>query len=89
MLKLGLLLLILPPLALMAGYMMEQAEVDACLDTGGAWNYLERLCVQSAESGNLPFVPFMQRYPIMVNGGMLLAVLGLVFCMVGLYRGRT
>lgn len=89
MLRLGLLLLILPPLGLMAGYMMEQADVDACLDVGGAWNYLERLCSDSAETGALPFVPFMQRHPVLVNGGMLLSVLGLLFCLAGLYRGRT
>ncbi|KEA62429.1 hypothetical protein ADIMK_3320 [Marinobacterium lacunae] len=89
MLKVGLLLLILPPLALMTGYMMEQAEVDACLDAGGAWNYVERVCVDDAASGTFPFVPFMMRHPVLVNGGMLLSVVGLLFCMVGLYRGRT
>jgi len=88
MLRVGLLLLILPPLALMAGYLMEQAEVDACLDAGGAWNYLEQLCAEQPRSGGFPFVPYMQRHPVMVNGGMLLSVLGLLFCLAGLYRGR-
>ncbi|SEG83876.1 hypothetical protein [Marinobacterium lutimaris] len=86
MLRLGLLLLIVPPLALMAGYMIEQAQVDACLDGGGAWHYAEAQCVSS---GEYPFVPFMMRHPLLVNGGMLLSVVGLFFSLIGLYKGRS
>lgn len=85
MLRVGLLLLIVPPLLVMAGYLMEQASVDACLDRGGVWHYLDSACLQS---GKPPFVPYMQRHPLFVNGGMLLAVLGFVFCLSGLYRRR-
>jgi hypothetical protein len=85
MLRLGLLLLVVPPLILMGAYLMEQAGVDSCLDAGGAWNYAQARC---ESEGEFPFVPFMVRHPLMVNGGMLLAVVGLVFCLIGLYRGR-
>lgn len=86
MLRLGLLLLVLPPLLLMGGYLYEQAAVDACLDQGGSWHYLQRICDSTQQH---PFVPFMMRYPLLVNGGMLVAVLGLLLCIAGLYRGRT
>ena len=32
-----------------------------------------------------PFVSWLQRSPLLVNGGMLLSVVGLVMCMVGFY----
>lgn len=85
MLKIGLPLLILPPLALMAGYLVEHASVQACIDNGGAWNYRLAEC---GDAASYPFIPYMVRHPLFVNGGMLLAVLGLIFCLFGLYRGR-
>jgi hypothetical protein len=84
-LRVGLLLLILPPLALMTAYMVELSAVDSCLDGGGAWNYSASRC---ESSGDYSVIPYMQRHPLFVNGFMLLSVLGLLFCLVGLYRGR-
>lgn len=86
MLKLGLFLLIAPAVALMAGYMYEQNQIEVCLQGGGVWNWAAESC---EASGKYPFVPFMMRYPLLVNGGMLLVVLGLLITLVGLYRPKT
>ncbi|GGO77269.1 hypothetical protein GCM10011348_06400 [Marinobacterium nitratireducens] len=86
MLRIGLLLLVLPGLVMMGAYMFEQSAVDACLDGGGSWNYDAGAC---DSTGNHPFVPFSARHPLLVNGGMLLSVVGLLFCLAGLYRRRT
>lgn len=85
MLRLGLLLLILPPLVLMGAYMVELSTVDSCLDGGGAWDYTLGQCQSGGEHRT---IPYLQRHPLFVNGAMLLAVVGLVFCLAGLYRGR-
>lgn len=85
MLRIGLLLLILPGILLMGSYLYELSQVDACLEGGGSWNYPEAFCDREARH---PFVPFMVRHPLLVNGGMLLSVLGLLLCMAGLYRRR-
>jgi len=82
MLKLGLLLLIVPGLVMMTGYMMEQSDVDACIAAGGSFDYLTLACDMEATH---PFVPFMVRHPWLVNGGMLLSVVGLFCCLFGLY----
>lgn len=86
MLKLGLILLTLPAIGLMAGYMYEQNQIEACVQAGGVWNWAAESC---ATSGSYPFVPYMARYPLLVNGGMLLVVLGLLLTLVGLYRPKT
>lgn len=85
MLRIGLLLLTLPGVLLMGSYFYELSQVDACLDSGGSWNYLEARCDRAKE---YPFVPYMARHPLLVNGGMLLSVLGLLLCLAGLYRRR-
>lgn len=85
MLKLGLALLILPAIAMMAGYMVEQNQVEACIQGGGVWHWAAETC---ESSGKYPFVSFMQRNPLLVNGGMLLVVLGLLMTLVGLYRPK-
>lgn len=86
MLKLGLALLILPAIALMAGYMVEQNQVEACIQGGGVWHWAAETC---EESGKYPFVSFMQRNPLLVNGGMLLVVVGLFMTLIGLYRPKA
>ncbi|NVK41253.1 MAG: hypothetical protein HWE39_08410 [Oceanospirillaceae bacterium] len=86
MLRIGLLLLVLPGLAMMVGYLLEQSAVDACLDGGGSWNYAAGAC-DSTDSH--PFIPFSSRHPWLVNGGMLLSVAGLLCCLVGLYSRRS
>ncbi|HSG03733.1 MAG TPA: hypothetical protein VLA39_08400 [Marinobacterium sp.] len=85
MLKLGLTLLIVPAVALMAGYMYEQNQIEACVQAGGIWNWAAERC---EASGDYPFVPFMTRYPYLVNGGMTLVVMGLLVTLVGLYRPK-
>lgn len=83
MLKLGLALLILPAFALMAGYMVEQNQVETCIQAGGVWHWAAERC---ETAGDYPFVSFMVRNPLLVNGGMLLVVLGLFMTLLGLYR---
>ncbi|MFY0658011.1 hypothetical protein [Neptunomonas sp.] len=83
MLKLGLLLLIVPCVLLMGGYIYEYSLVDSCRAQGGSFDYLRQLC-DNAQTH--PFIPFMMRHPLQVNGGMLLAVVGLCCCVVGLYK---
>jgi len=85
MLKLGLTLLIVPCLALMGGYMYEQSLVDDCLDIGGSFDYQNLMCDMQNKQ---PFIPYMARYPMFVNGGMLLSVLGVFMTVIGLYRPR-
>lgn len=85
MLKFGLALLTLPAIAMMAGYMVEQNQVEACIQAGGVWHWAAETC---ESSGKYPFVSFMQRNPLLVNGGMLLVVLGLLMTLVGLYRPK-
>lgn len=86
MLRLGLILLVVPAVLLMAGYMYDLSLADACLEQGGSWNYRSAECDEAGTEH--PFVPFMVRHPLWVNGGMLLSVLGLFVCMAGLYRRR-
>lgn len=83
MLRLGLILLILPSLALMGAYMYEQHLIESCTATGGFYDYALSECNPQTEQ---PFIPFMVRYPLLVNGGMLLSVLGLFLSIVGLYK---
>ncbi|MBV0933228.1 hypothetical protein [Marinobacterium weihaiense] len=86
MLRLGLILLVVPALLLMGGYFYDLSLADACLDQGGSWNYQAAEC--DAAGADHPFVPFMVRHPLIVNGSMLLSVVGLLICMAGLYRRR-
>ncbi|MBA4503605.1 hypothetical protein [Marinobacterium marinum] len=86
MLRAGLILLVVPAVLLMAGYMYDLSLADACLEQGGSWDYLAVQC-DVAEAKH-PFVPFMVRHPLWVNGGMLLSVVGLLLCIAGLYRRR-
>jgi hypothetical protein len=86
MLRLGLLLLLVPAIGMMSGYMLEQSVIDACLDAGGAFDYAAEAC---DPAGDHAFVPFSARNPLLVNGGMLLSMLGLLLCLGGLYRRRS
>ncbi|MBY4676543.1 hypothetical protein [Marinobacterium arenosum] len=82
MLRIGLLLLIVPGLLMMAGYLYEQSLVDACLDSGGSFDFHQGECDLQQQH---EFVPYMIRHPLLVNGGMLLSVVGLFCCLYGLY----
>lgn len=84
MIRLGLLLLILPLVVLMGVYFWELNDVRACQLDDGHWDYLAGVCRDTPQ----PFVPWIERMPLLVNGGMLVSVLGLVLCMVGFYQKR-
>ncbi|QJQ94495.1 MULTISPECIES: hypothetical protein [Halomonadaceae] len=84
MMRLGLLLLVTPLFMLMGVYFWELGDVRECTLSGGYWDYYERRCRDTPQ----PFVSWLERHPLLVNGGMLLSVLGLVMCMVGLYTKR-
>ncbi|EPC01938.1 hypothetical protein L861_20010 [Litchfieldella anticariensis FP35 = DSM 16096] len=81
MLRIGLLLLIAPIVILMGAYFWELGDVRECALNGGYWNYVEGACRDTPQ----PFASWQVRSPWLVNGGMLLSVLGVVLCMVGLY----
>lgn len=81
MLRIGLLLLIVPIILLMGVYFWELGDIRECTFNGGYWNYLDGECHDSPQ----PFVSWLQRYPLLVNGGMLLSVLGALLCAIGLY----
>ena len=81
MLRIGLILLILPSMALMLLYFMDQSAVDACLDQGGSYNYKDEVCDLNEQH---PFVPLIARYTLLINAAMLLSVIGLLMCMKGL-----
>jgi len=83
MIKLGLILLIAPCLLLMGLYLPEQWQVADCLDAGRAYDYQRQLC---GEAQSYPYIPFMARHSSLVNSSMLLSVLGLILCIIGLYR---
>ncbi len=85
-LKLGLLLLILPPLALMGFWGMEYAEVSRCIQQGGSFDYPSQTCLLDQGAGE--FIPFAQRYPTVVSGSLWAAFLGLLLTLHGLYRRR-
>jgi hypothetical protein len=85
MLRLGLLLLIMPTFVLMGVYFWEFGSVRDCtLVQGGHWDYLAGTCRDMPQA----FVPWVERQPWLVNGGMLLSLAGMVMCMLGLYVKR-
>ncbi|MBY5924780.1 MULTISPECIES: hypothetical protein [unclassified Halomonas] len=83
--RLGLLLLVLPILLLLGFYFAEWGDIRQCeMIDQEHWNYLTGQCSESPS----PFVPWIVRSPWLVNGGLLVSVIGLGCCMVGLYRRR-
>lgn len=85
MLRLGLVLLILPPLGLMGAYFLELGDVRECqLVQQGHWDYLAGVCRDAPQ----PFVPWIDRRPWLVNGGLLLSLAGLAMCLAGRYVRR-
>jgi len=85
LLKLGLSLLILPLLVLMGSWGMEYAEVSNCIYESGSYDYLLGECLMSEQG---VFVPFAERHPLLVSTSLWTSCIGLVFTLVGLYRGR-
>lgn len=81
MLKVGLFLLVVPSLVLMTFFFIDQGAVEACLANGGSFNYTLKVCDLEEKH---QFIPLMARYPLLVNGSMLLSVVGVMLCMKGL-----
>lgn len=82
MLKLGLLFLVLPGLILMTVFWNELSTVNACLSSGGSFDYLNQICDRQ---NSHPFIPFSARKPLFVNLTMLASGLGFLFCLFALY----
>lgn len=82
MIRVGMCLLVIPLLVMMLPYMMEVSDVNACIEQNQNYDYHNGICT----SDEVPFSSYNSRYPWIVNGGMLLSVIGLLITMVGLYR---
>ena len=85
MLRWGLVLLIAPLLLLMGVYWHEFGSVNECILQGGQYDYRLHECTFAV---TMPFVPYAERYPLLVNLSMLAALAGFVLCLVGLYSRR-
>jgi len=85
LLKLGLLLLVLPLIILMGAWGIEYVEVSNCIHDGGQYDYLLQECLHDQRA---VFVPFAERYPLLVSGSLWASCIGLLMCIVGLYRRR-
>ena len=81
MLRLGLILLIVPALALMVVFYIDQNAVSACTAQGGSYNYALGECDLH---NSHEFIPLLARHPLLINGAMLLSVIGLLMSMKGL-----
>ena len=85
MIKIGLLLLIAPCLLLMGRYMSDLSRGEDCLVAGGSYDSVQQFCdMQNSH----PVQPFMAGNTRLVNSAMLLATLGFLLCIIGLYRPR-
>lgn len=80
----GLVLMIVPSLVMMGAYWSELGEAQACIAAKQGFDYRTGECIV----GNSIFVPFSTRHPLLVNSGIILSMLGLVACLVGLYRRK-
>lgn len=85
LLKLGLLLLVLPLVILMGAWGVEYVEVSNCIHAGGQYDYLAEECLQDQRA---VFIPFAERYPLLVSSTLWASCIGLLMSIVGLYRGR-
>lgn len=86
LLKLGLSLLILPLLVLMGAWGVEYADVSSCIYEGGSYDYLLGECLMDQQG---IFVTFAERHPLLVSTSLWASCAGLVFTLVGLYKGRS
>lgn len=81
MLRFGVVLLVLPAIGLMVLFYLDQAAVTACLNQGGAYQYDTGECIPNTAH---EFIPLIAREPLLINGAMLVSVIGLCMCMRGL-----
>lgn len=86
LLKIGILLLVAPLLALLFGYFSELTTVNECAAAGGYYDYVNQLCNMEQKQ---PFISYFQRNPSWVNSGFIVSLIGLIVCFFGLYKGRS
>jgi hypothetical protein len=83
MLKTGTLLLSLQCILLVGAYWWELMDVNACLESGGSFDYINSVCSMSEK---FEFVSYSIRHPWLVNGGLLVAMVGLVMTTLGMLQ---
>ncbi len=84
-LRIGLFLLIFPLAVLLGFYFSELSVVNDCIRSQGSFDYVRVMCDFQEQH---PFVSYFERHPTIVNSAMLASTLGLVLCVIGLYKGR-
>lgn len=84
-LRIGLLLLIFPIAILLGFFFSELSVVNDCIRSQGSFDYVRMMCDFQHKH---PFVPYFERHQSWVNGAMGLSSLGLILCVIGLYKGR-
>lgn len=85
LLKLGLTLLIAPLLLLMGVWGVEYSQVSSCIHLGGSFDYHLGECLLEQQG---VFIPFAQRYSLLVSASLWAACLGLALTMAALYVRR-
>ena len=85
-LRIGLLLLIVPPGIILGAYFSELSTVNECIRAQGSYDYLREMCDMNAKH---PFISYFSRNPIFVNTAMSLSVVGVILCALGLYKKRA
>ncbi len=73
MLRWGALLMTIPLCLLVGLYTLEVQDVVQCEASGGVYDFVNGIC---DPTGNAPFVSFAARHPWLVNGAMVVALLG-------------
>lgn len=86
LLKLGLSLFILPLLVLMGAWGLEYADVSSCIYEGGSYDYILKECLMDQQG---IFITFAERHPVLVNTSLWTSCAGLMFTLIGLYKGRS
>ncbi|MEH6446421.1 MAG: hypothetical protein V7784_21200 [Oceanospirillaceae bacterium] len=56
-----------------------------CVSAGGSYDYQQQLCDMKNVHANSPF---MARHTLLVNSSMLLALVGFIVCIIGLYQPK-
>lgn len=77
--------MVVPMVALMAGYFSELSLVNECISAQGSFDYIKQTCDFQVKQ---PFIPYFKRNPDWVNSAFVLSLLGLMMCFFGLYRRR-
>lgn len=83
MLRTGTLLLSLPCILLIGAYWWELMDVNACLEAKGSFDYINGVC---STTETFEFISFSVRHPWFVNGGLLIAMIGLAMTTLGMLQ---